>query len=263
MSNENWRTDVDSGDYFLHQQKKLAIENRRPVVRRAFDLVGPGIGAQAVRLDDYNNLLATFNGYYSSAPGATNAPNSTEAFVGQVVSDASLGGRQVFTGLTSGIEYRRTFTRSPTSRETIGWGAWSGDRIPPTAQGFNKVDTSAASGVNAVLTPPNLTIIGVGGTYERSGAGILVLKQGVYTGSIQVGANVAGVVGDISFFRPDGATSTQSTQTGVLLDSTYHIPFTVYATDGAQGFSVLFYQTSGTDRTVWWRFSCTRVGDAA
>jgi len=124
MSNQNWRTDIDAGDYFGQQKKTLAMADRRPVIRRAADLVGPGIGANTVRITDYNNLLATFNGFYSSASGADNAPNADENFVGYVVSDAEFGGRQVFTGLTSGATYSRLFNRSLADPELIGWSAW-------------------------------------------------------------------------------------------------------------------------------------------
>lgn len=122
---DDWRIPTDAATYLSHQQKRTNFAERRPVIRRASDLVGPGIGAHAVRLTDYNNLLSTFNGYYSSAPETTNAPPGGEAFVGYVISDAELGGLQVFTGLTTGTEYRRTFTRNPTDPELITWGSWA------------------------------------------------------------------------------------------------------------------------------------------
>ncbi len=121
---ENWRIGQDAKDYFLHTQKKLDLADRRPVIRNSLDLVGPGIGALAVRIEDYNALLVTFNGYYSSAPGAANAPNTTDPFVGYVISDGELGGIHVFTSLLSGDEYRRVFVRSPGDSEVISWGAW-------------------------------------------------------------------------------------------------------------------------------------------
>lgn len=125
---DNWRQEVDAEDYFGHQKKKLSVADRRPVIRRASDLVGPGIGASATRITDFNDLLATYNGYYSATPGARHAPNDAEAFVGHVVMDDTLGGRQVFTGLTSRSEYARVFVRNPgdpTNPDTILWGDWS------------------------------------------------------------------------------------------------------------------------------------------
>jgi hypothetical protein len=122
--NQNWRTEVDAGDYFGHQQKKLAMADRRPVIRKASDLVGPGIGATAVRLTNFNDLLATYNGYYSADVGASSAPNITDAFVGFVSSDAELGGVQQFTSLADGKLWQRVFTRNPSDSSAIYWGSW-------------------------------------------------------------------------------------------------------------------------------------------
>lgn len=261
MSEQNWRTEVKAEDYFAHAKKAAQITERRPVPRTS-DLVGPGIGATAVRITDYNDLLATFNGFFSSAPGAAGAPNATEAFVGNVFSDAELGGVQTFTGLTSGTEYRRSFTRSPIDPETIGWGEWRGQRIPPTAQGYSVNLTSVADGELAVLAAPALVTIGEPGIYEASSAGVRILKQGVYTGSIQVGDENFDTIAGLSVYRPNGDTTSEIYRANVPLSNTVHIPFTVWATDELQGFSVLASHAEGSSRTLWWRFNCTRIGDA-
>lgn len=262
MSDQNWRTDTNAVDYFGHQKKQLELADRRPVIRRASDLVGPGIGAGAVRLDNYNDILATFNGYYSSAPGALNAPNETDAFIGQVISDAEFGGRQVFTSMETGTEYSRPFNRSPVDPEAIGWGGWSGQRIPASAQGYNKVNTSVGPSLLTAVAPPNINTIGDSGIYERSDAGIMIRKQGVYTGSISVGSDTANVDGNVYFYRPDGETTTMLSQSAVSLVQPLHIPFTVWVTNVAQGFSVLFLHAEAANCSLWWRFSCTRAGDA-
>lgn len=121
---QNWRTEVNSEDYFRHQKKQLQIADRRPVIRRASDLVGPGIAATCVRITDYNDLLATYNGFFSSAPDAANAPTGDDPYVGTVASDAELGGIQTFTNLTTEDRYQRVFRRNPTDAATIYWGVW-------------------------------------------------------------------------------------------------------------------------------------------
>jgi len=122
---QNWRTGVTAGDYLLHQKKQGQIDNRRPVIRKASDLVGPGIAATAVRISDFNDTLATFDGFFSADTDAINGPGGgDEAFVGTVVSDAELGGRQTFAGLTSGDAYQRVFTRNPMDATAIYWGSW-------------------------------------------------------------------------------------------------------------------------------------------
>lgn len=126
MSDQNWRTGVDAQDYFTHRQKQANVADRRPVIRRASSLVGPGIGAYAVRLANLNDVLASFNGYYSAAQWTPGAPIDSQAFVGYVLSDADLGGVQVFTSLYDGAVYQRVFTRSPSDPSTIDWTqAWT------------------------------------------------------------------------------------------------------------------------------------------
>lgn len=270
MSDQNWRTDVDAGDYFLHQKKQLQVADRRPVIRQASDIgLGPGIGASAVRLDDYNDLLATFNGYYAAVPGALNAPDSIlplidrESFVGQVISDATLGGQQIFTGLVSGSVFRRTFNRSSEDPEAIGWGPWTGgQRVLPSAQGYAENDTELAPDTAVLLVAPDITTIGDSDVYERTDAGIMLRRQGVYTGVIQIGDRVGATTAEIFVYLPDGGTTTPLGQLAVPLGPTVHIPFTVWAVDIAQGFSVVAEHSESIERDLWWRFSCTRVGDA-
>lgn len=125
MSNDrNWRTEVDAQDYFGHQKKQLQVADRRPVIRKPSDLVGPGIAASAVRITDFNDLLATYDGFFAGETGALNAPTAGQAYVGVVSSDSELGGSQVFYGLTDGDGYRRVFTRNPADASTIYWGTW-------------------------------------------------------------------------------------------------------------------------------------------
>jgi hypothetical protein len=263
VTNKDWRIETDGLDYFRGQKKTLEVADRRPVIRKASDLVGPGIDSNTIRITDFNDVLATFNGYYSSDPGAEAAPNTTEAFVGHVVSDAEFGGRQVFTGMTSGVVYSRTFHRSPTDPETMGWTEWSGQRIPAAATGFNRVASLSQPEVLSRLVPPTLITVGEAGVYERSDGGIRLRKQGVYTGYIQVGDYLGTTVGDLYPMVPSGASMEYLGQLGVNLKPTVHIPFTVIATTPDLGFSVSFVLDAAlSPRDLWWRFGCTRVGDA-
>lgn len=134
MGQQNWRTEVDAGDYFGHQKKQLEVADRRPVIRKASDLVGPGIAPTAVRVTDFNNLLATYNGFFSSSRSA-NGPVpevggaddgfDINPYVGTVSSDAELGGVQTFTNLDTEVTYRRVFRRNPADAATLYWGVWT------------------------------------------------------------------------------------------------------------------------------------------
>lgn len=121
---DSGRIGVNAEDYFLDNQKKLNLSDRRPVTRRASDLVGPGISGHAVRVTDWSDLLATFNGFFSSAPNANGAPNATHVFVGYVVSDDELGGIQNLTSLNSNAVFQRTFTRNPSDPTVLYWSTW-------------------------------------------------------------------------------------------------------------------------------------------
>jgi hypothetical protein len=123
MTND-YRIGTTFTDYTQERQKKLDVADRRPGLSRASDLVGPGIAALAVRITDFNDLLATYNGYFSAAVGAPGAPNNTHAFIGFTVSDAELGGLQNFTSLTSGAIFQRTFSRNPLDAQVLYWSNW-------------------------------------------------------------------------------------------------------------------------------------------
>lgn len=122
---QSWRTEVDAADYFGNQKKKLEVADRRPVIRRPSDLVGPNIGSAATRITDFNDILATYNGFCSAAPGAVGAPNATDAFIGYVIMDDELGGEQVFRSLVDGVEYARTALRNPSDPTSITWSSWA------------------------------------------------------------------------------------------------------------------------------------------
>lgn len=262
---KDWRISTDSETYFQGQKKTLEVADRRPVIRKASDLVGPGIDSNTVRVSDLNDTLATFNGYYSAAAGSANAPNATETFVGYVISDAEWGGVQRFTGLTSGIEYVREFERSPTDPETVGWADWRGQRIPATITAYERVPTIMGPGSFVQLKPPKFpSIVGDSSVYEISDGGIRFRKQGVYSGHVQVGDYASDSIGDLYIKIPNGTSLIQLGQLGVELKPTVHVPFTAIATDSEQGISVSFLLSGSfpSYRDGWWRFACTRLGDA-
>jgi|SRR6478735_3628872 len=265
MSNErNWREDTNAETYFGHQQKQVNLADRRPVIRKASDLVGPGINSSTVRITDFNDLLATFNGYYSSLAGAASAPNETDDFVGTVINDAEMGGRQEFTGLTSGIIYSRTFKRSPVDAESLAWSAWTERRrIPPTLDMQNERDTSVLSASSAfLLTPYVSATAGDQSVFERTDTAINIRRQGIYTGTLQLGDRTGTTTATVAFYRPQGAATIGSVHNIAPLGQTFYIPFTVVAYDEAQAFYVVVLQNTGSARNLWYRMSVTRIGDA-
>lgn len=143
MSSQNWRQEINAEDFFGNQKKQAQIEMRRPVVRKPSDLVGPGIAPTATRITDFNNILATYNGYFSALAGADNAPTATDRFLGFVVSDAELGGWQEFRSLDTGISYRRMFARAPYDSGVIHWYGWLAN-LPDPIEGWTEVGEAGA-----------------------------------------------------------------------------------------------------------------------
>jgi hypothetical protein len=268
MSSQNWRTEVDAVDYFGHQKKRVELEQRRPVVRRAADLVGPGIGGAAIRVTDFNSVLATFNGYYSAEPGALNAPTTDEAFVGSTVSDQWLGGSQTVTGLTTGYEYSRTFSRNISDPTVLSWSAWqSVERVPASAMANTYGTTPTrvvVATVPTLLTPPSITTLGQAGTYSVGETDIFVLRPGVYTGYI----SMAGLAGirlsriDVSWPK-EGGTKTLSIGPVANAALSVIVPFTFWSSGSSQEIRVSAAHSETTTQDLTWTdFSITRVGDA-
>ncbi len=148
----NWRSeDGDAEIYFGHKQKQLDVADRRPVIRRASDLVGPGIAADAVLLTDFNDQLAQFNGYFVAPAGSANAPNSNEAFIGFVAMDEMVGGVQTFNGMDSETQYVRYMRRHPLDSSYVTWGPWkvrSGFRA-----GRTNVNASGSQTTSTIVFP--------------------------------------------------------------------------------------------------------------
>lgn len=259
---QDWRTEVTAPDYFGNQKKQQNIDNRRPVVRTAADLVGPGIGSSAVRITDYNDLLATFNGYYSSAAGALSAPNVTDAFVGHVVMDDQLGGRQVFTSMATGAQYTRLFVRNPSDVSSISFQAWvTPEPVFATLVSGNYDSTPLPASQSVDLLPPDIGLLGDKSTYAKTTNGIAVLRPGIYTGYLQWSlseyVSVDSVI--VSFPYADGQNSdsviTVDGGTGLLMPLHFH-------TTVDTGFVkvTILQSTSNTVQGWWRRIHLTRLG---
>ena len=128
MSNDDkdWRIGIDAEDYLLSQKKQNQMTDRRPVIRKSSDLagMGPAINAGATLLADFNDPLATYNGFFSAEVDALNAPTDDERFIGFVTQDNTFGGKQTFTGLDSAIQYTRIFLRDALDASHTVFADW-------------------------------------------------------------------------------------------------------------------------------------------
>jgi len=264
---QDWRVGTNSDDYFRHRDKRIATEERRPVVRKASDLVGPGINSSATRITDFNDTLATFNGYYSADVGAAYAPNATDPFIGFVSMDESLGGRQVFTSLVSGNEYTRVFLRNPADESSISWGLWhSGDEglAPATVYATTMISTLLPDTDATHLVMPVVEFSGEGSTFARASDKMNVLRPGVYTGYVWVHTVENITVDDVQVEHPNGDVQTYDILYAISGSTGVMVPLHFIATDGLGYVRVTITQSSGSTATgQFLRMNLTRIGDVS
>jgi hypothetical protein len=89
---KNGRTLITTDDWMRDVEKRSMHEGRRPQIRTASDLMGPGLGPQAVEIRDWNDEVTTFNGFFFSTPGAQNSPDGNRYWMGYVIADESGNG---------------------------------------------------------------------------------------------------------------------------------------------------------------------------
>lgn len=128
MSGEQGYSPITTaGEYFQQNEKKTTFADRRANFSRASELVGPNISQYANRITDFNDPLATMNGFISAAEDALNGPVALSNLVGMVTSDAEFGGMQIVYPVSPGspaARYERMFYRAPLDPETINFGDW-------------------------------------------------------------------------------------------------------------------------------------------
>lgn len=115
-------------------------EARRPLVKKASDLMGPGLAPQAVEIPDWNGPETEFNGLYVSRPGALHTPDSAKWWIGLNIAQPGGYGIQKVWDYRSGgtpVSHVRSFTlvgdtrlfspwsvdggTSPTGPATVAW----------------------------------------------------------------------------------------------------------------------------------------------
>lgn len=135
----SWRTPVDGADYLRGLEKRVLHEERRPNIRTASDILGPGIAPYCIRLEDWNADETLFNGFWYTEPGAFNAPDNTRYWMGfSLATEAGNGFERVtefFGPLTDVAWPRPTYVRkfwTPNPDTPRQWSLWRlEDGTPP------------------------------------------------------------------------------------------------------------------------------------
>lgn len=135
----DWRTQITGEDWMRSQEKRLLHEERRPQVRAASDILGPGIAPYCIRLEDWNADETLFNGFWYSEPGAFNSPNNTRYWIGTSLTiEGGWGIQRVseYFGTTTDVLWprpvytRKFWTASPDAPRS--WSLWRlEDGTPP------------------------------------------------------------------------------------------------------------------------------------
>lgn len=270
MSGQDWRIETNAGDYFGNQKKKAEVEARRPVIRKASDLVGPGIADQAVRITDFNDELATFNGTFSAADGALNSP-AAGAFIGTVLGDAELGGEQRFRSLVSGNEYTRVFVRNPGDAASIAWGAWTTPEALPASVFSQEANLFANPSITPVtqneptaLLMPKAAFVGNTDTFAVTTSKINVLRPGQYAGYLWFSTVMNDYIDYVDVFYPLGDKQASDRMINMPGAWGVRLPIHFYTTNTLGFVSVEITQSVElTTDAYFWRIHLTRLGDVS
>lgn len=193
---QNWTIPVDALGVFQAQEKRLGMEERRPRITQASDIMGPGLAAFAVPVDDMSNETTAFNGFWYVPVGAANSPDDTLAWMGYTIATATEGGIQVLstfegvdaphTQMMRGFEFAPSGgTRFYSTWQTVGGGGGGGsvvidrgvETMDPTVTGttittavnFAETFTVAPTVMCSVLQTNNLHVQALAGDVTTSG----------------------------------------------------------------------------------------------
>jgi hypothetical protein len=126
----NWAIDIDANDYLRSMEKRMLHEERRPQVRSAADLLGPGFSPYSVETNDWNAEATARQGFWWSAPNALNSPDNTKTWMGWVTSNSDGSGIQDVqeqSTTSPPLHYVRTFQTIGGIRVYSVWGRTFGD----------------------------------------------------------------------------------------------------------------------------------------
>jgi hypothetical protein len=165
MTQKNWRYATNADDWFRSTEKRLMHEERRPMVREASSLLGPGFDQYAIQTFDWNATDCMSNGYfYSAAYQVQNSPDNNLDWMGITEGTSDGNGIQTVWQYKTGsdadpiVQYSRRFW---SSGGVTNYGAWhqsatgGGGGGSITQIGAAMYRTTAHSVANNVGTPMN------------------------------------------------------------------------------------------------------------
>lgn len=162
----NWRPNITAQDWMRSMEKRVLNEERRPLIRSAADLLGPGFAPYAVQVTDWDGDEAVFNGmFYSTAGLSINSPDNGSDWIGMVLAEADgFGIQRVMEHRSDNAEtpireYMRRFF-DPGGGGTRAYSAWQ--PMHPVVESLASLVGSTAGTVQylqAATIRQNLTVM--------------------------------------------------------------------------------------------------------
>lgn len=196
------RTNIGTSDLIRDIEKRVLSEERRPQIRTASDLMGPGIGPQAIEVRDWNEEATSFNGLFFSTPGALNSPDVTRYWMGFVLATEGGDGFMLVyeyrgdPASPPAARYHRTFTGG-TGDGTRTFGVWQGGaQYRESVNMTSTVAAAAASGNRPALRlgNPSARHLRIGDNALYAMATDTTLSNLVINNLMTVGVSAAGAV---------------------------------------------------------------------
>jgi hypothetical protein len=133
MGYQDWPQPTDAMEAFRQTEKRMQRQERRPVVQKASDLLGPGIAPHAVEVPSWRDSAAAFNGFYWTQPGATkDAPDADHFWIGQTTASSDgFGIQRVLTFHETAYFPPKVYWRQfvNVSGSVINYGTWQSEKV--------------------------------------------------------------------------------------------------------------------------------------
>lgn len=116
---------IDAADWMRDKEKRLAHEEARPQIKDASDLMGPGLAATAIQVQDWSSDEAAFNGLLFSQPTAANSPDTARWWIGTVIATPDGFGTQTVREFRGALQPTDRYVREfSTAADVRSYGPW-------------------------------------------------------------------------------------------------------------------------------------------
>lgn len=114
----HWPVPQNLDGWMRQMEKRTLGSERRPLIRNAADILGPGIAPFAVLVGDWNDEVTLFNGIFYSEPTALNSPDGAAYWMGfSFANPDGFGFQRVWEFRESATALMRVFERSFSSAD--------------------------------------------------------------------------------------------------------------------------------------------------